>query len=202
MKIYFDGTSWTWGAELDNPQEERFSKLICDKLGAEECNFSKRGGSNDRIVRNILVENDIKEYDLAIIEMTFPARTEYYNGETWMKVNPGRTYQESLHTIKDYDYKNLDQKRSSLPNNFWKEYYKVVGNELFFDTKEEIHFKTIRNHFKLNGVPLIFCTTNHWTKLKFDCLLSTKDIPRAPKKHPNKEGHRQIADKIIGMLTS
>ena len=41
------------------------------------------GGSNDRIVRNMLVNKKLEEYDLAVIEMTFPARTEYYSGITW-----------------------------------------------------------------------------------------------------------------------
>ena len=73
MKIYFDGCSWTKGAELENPEEERYSKLICNHLGAEETNLSMSGGSNDRIVRQLLVEINIEEYDLAIIQMTFPA---------------------------------------------------------------------------------------------------------------------------------
>ena len=51
MKIYFDGCSWTKGEELENQEEERFSKLICDELGAEETNLAINGGSNDRIIR-------------------------------------------------------------------------------------------------------------------------------------------------------
>ena len=41
MKIYFDGCSWTWGAELKDPYQSRYSKIISDKLGAEEYNISK-----------------------------------------------------------------------------------------------------------------------------------------------------------------
>ena len=59
MKVYFDGCSWTNGAELDHPEQERFSKLICDEFGAEETNLSIKGGSNDRIVRNLLVEHNM-----------------------------------------------------------------------------------------------------------------------------------------------
>ena len=63
MKIYFDGCSWTRGAELQNPEEERYSKLLCNELGAEETNLAVSGGSNDRIVRNLLVENNIEDYE-------------------------------------------------------------------------------------------------------------------------------------------
>ena len=45
--ILFDGCSWTKGEELEHPQEERYSKLICDELGAEETNLAANGGSND-----------------------------------------------------------------------------------------------------------------------------------------------------------
>ena len=55
MKIYFDGCSWTWGAELKDPYQSRYSKIISDKLGAEEYNISKCGASNNRITRQLLV---------------------------------------------------------------------------------------------------------------------------------------------------
>ena len=87
MKIYFDGCSWTKGLELNNPEEERYSKLVCDEVGAEETNFAMHGGSNDRIIRNLIVENNIEEYDYAVIQMTFPARTEYLD-DKWRYVNP------------------------------------------------------------------------------------------------------------------
>ena len=66
MRIYFDGCSWTKGEELENQEKERYSKLICDELGAEETNLAIKGGSNDRIVRNLLVENQIEQFDWAV----------------------------------------------------------------------------------------------------------------------------------------
>ena len=104
MKIYFDGCSWTYGQELEHREEERYSKLICNNLGAREYNFAKEGGSNDRIIRKLMVENNIEEYDLAIIQMTFPARTEYlrrvWSGgwkKDWIRVNPKYSYTAWLH---------------------------------------------------------------------------------------------------------
>ena len=59
MKIYFDGCSWTEGAELKDPHQSRYSKIICDKLGAEEYNISKSGAGNDRMVRQLLVDHKL-----------------------------------------------------------------------------------------------------------------------------------------------
>ena len=81
MKIYFDGDSWTKGNDLDEDIKytSRFSALVSKELGAEEYNISKSGRSNHRIVRHLLIENDISQYDLAIIQMSFPNRMEFFD---------------------------------------------------------------------------------------------------------------------------
>ena len=66
MKIYFDGCSFTAGCELIDRKKTRFSRLICNELSAIECNFAKAGGSNRRIVRN-LIEKDLSSYDMFIM---------------------------------------------------------------------------------------------------------------------------------------
>ena len=117
MKIYFDGCSWTRGAELQNPEEERYSKLLCNELGAEETNIAKGGGSNNRIVRNLLVENNIEDYDLAVIQMTYPVRTEYFDKD-WVRVNPKHNYNKWLHGLNG-NISRLSDKFIDH-NSFWK----------------------------------------------------------------------------------
>ena len=229
MKIYFDGCSWTKGEELENRKEERFSKLVCDKLGAEEVNLARCGGSNDRIIRNLMIEYDITKYDMAVIQMTFPARTEYFyeretdrgwsaitgrtkyytpeeykKDENWVRVNPKSNYHKWLYkgkltslnqTVDRLSEKFLDH------STFWTDYYKNVMNEKYFDTKENIHMQTIRNHCKVNNVPLVLTSINKWTKQTFDLLLAKSSLPVHAYGHPTKEGHRMIADRIIGMVS-
>ena len=80
MKIYFDGGSWCYGSELLDRNKSRYSKIVCDKLGAEEYNISQPGGSNAMMERHLLVDHkNIKEFDLVIIQMVYPDRTEYYD---------------------------------------------------------------------------------------------------------------------------
>ena len=137
MKIYFDGCSWTMGAELENPEEERFSRLVCQEFDAEEKNISMGGGSNERIIRNMMVKKNIEEYDLAVIQMTFPARTEYYNDNSlhaqnnWVRVNPKQSYSTSMYEkIANFQ---LKEKKFSEKKAFWREYYTDVTNQEFFD---------------------------------------------------------------------
>ena len=200
MKIYFDGCSWTKGEELENKKEERFSKLVCDKLGAEELNLARCGGSNDRIIRNLMIEYDITKYDMAVIQMTFPVRTEFYNNkwkrDRWIRINPKYNYTKWLHG-EDGDIKRLGEKFKNH-SDFWKYYYLQITNEKYFETKEKIHYHTIRNSCK---IPLVLVTINRWTKLPFDLQLN--DGTRLMKHrmgHPNKHLHKEYADKILKML--
>ena len=199
MKIYFDGCSWTKGAELECPKEERYSKLICDELGAEETNLSIHGGSNDRIVRNLLVENNIKNYDLAVIQMTYPARTEYWHDE-WIKVNPKHNYSRWLNRKKEKNF-NLDKLSEKFTDHkeFWYYYYLNISNSKYFNVKEKIHYHTIKNHCKVNGVPLILCTINNWSRTR-DLLIDSYNLPKARYGHPTKEGHQIIAKTILDKI--
>ena len=207
MKIYFDGCSWTQGAELENPEEERFSRLICNELGAEETNLGVGGGSNDRIIRNLLVENNIEEYDLAVIQMTLPARTEYLKEmgmkTRWIKVNPKANYTEWLYTDSNqenmpelgdnkFDYHTQEDGHTS----FWRHYYKNITNLKYFSIKENIQLQTIRNHCEVKGVPLILCSINKWSRLNFDYIMKVNLETRAKKGHPNRLGHQKIAKNL------
>ena len=223
MKIYFDGCSWTKGAELENFEEERYSRLICNELGAEETNLAMNGGSNDRIIRNLIVENNIEEYDLAVIQMTFPARTEYYNPDhedkwwgdiimkgkksqiwgKWFKVNPDRKYVKWLHTEKstlsDRDKIHIQPFHKNNfyhYRQFWEYYYKTVSNEKYFEVKEKIQYETIKGYCKSKGIPLILCTINQFTKLDFHFVLC-RGLKKHRHGHPNKFGHQTIANNII-----
>ena len=196
MKIYFDGCSWTKGEELEYPKEERYSKLICDDLKAEEYNFASNGGSNDRIVRNLLVEHNIEEYDLAVIQMTYPARTEYYN-QDWIKVNPKHNYSRGLNRKKEkkVNIDNLSEKFTEYQR-FWKEYYTGVISKTFITTKEKIHYQTIQNHCEVKKVPLILLTINQWTVTSAH-QLNVPTLKYHRYGHPTKESHRVIANYIL-----
>ena len=209
MKIYFDGCSWTEGAELENPEEERYSKLFCNELGAEEINLAKSGGSNDRIVRNLLVENNIEDYDLAVVQMTYPVRTEFFkekkekwikqNGwlgkyDNWVRVNPKHNYNKWLHGL-DGNISRLGEKFEDH-NDFWKYFYIHVTNEKYFEIKEKIHFQTIKNHCEVKKVHLILLTINQWTTTSA-YQLNVPTLKRHHYGHPTKESHRLIADDLV-----
>ena len=208
MKVYFDGCSWTIGEGLENQRQDRFSKLLCNKLGAIEENISYSGSSNDRIVRNLLVENNIEDYDLAVITMTFPARTEYYNGR-WISVAPKYSFVDIIRRLSKkilekevVDTYNSPLTRLTDQKEFWNNYYRIVTTTQFFEMKEKIHKITIESYCRDKGVPLILCTINPFTKEKFDLQLNYTELPLFDHGHPSEEGHRIIADDIHNYIVT
>ena len=208
MRIYFDGCSWTKGEELENQKEERFSRLVANHFDAEEYNIAINGGSNDRIIRNLIIENNIENYDFAVIQMTYPARTEYWDGK-WVRVSGKDQYNRwlyrytpSLKLSKDKGIKKekLEEKfREKFKNHkeFWVYYYTHVAEQKYFENKEKIQYETIKSYCKSKNVPLLLCSINNWSKLDFDVSMNTRDLKKHFYDHPTKEGHQVIANKIM-----
>ena len=210
MKIYFDGCSWTEGAELKDPHQSRFSKIICDKLGAEEYNISKSAAGNDRMVRQLLVDHkNISEFDLVIIQLTFPSRHEYYDKRkkrfrsctNWSGV--AKYSIEDLAKItwcKDRRDKILNNVKLDPIDKVWLDYYRHVYEDEYGDACEDMSATAIRSYCKANNVPLILATVNSkkHSKLSYDVYCG--DVPKAGGGHPNEEGHKIIANDLLRLL--
>ena len=197
MKIYFDGGSDMNGAELKNRYKTRFSRIISDYFGTIEHNTSMGGADNHRIVRQLLLnKNHISQFDYAIIQMTPRWRTEYHNGRKWERVMvPCKKCKPSS---KLWLENTLAPQK--VENEFWRNYFRIHSDE-FFLSNEKMYQITIQSHCKAYGVPLIMLGRNQSSDLEFDFCFDESWISKAPDGHPNEEGHRQIADRIIGMLT-
>ena len=194
MKIYFDGCSFCWGGELKE-EEERYSKLVCDALGAHESNMSRQGSSNFRIARQCLVRYNMKDYDLAVIQLTYNSRNEFWDTER------SRFTQFSV---------NLAESKGKLYNRFYKDIY----DPFYGDMYEYMFATAIRDHCKVMGIPLILLTVgvsenNKVSKTrsmdkKIDWDIDITELLQwdcyAPLGHPNQKGHQKIADRILEIV--
>ena len=101
MILYSIGDSVTWGAELENKEKERYSKLVANHIGGIDCNNASSGVSNDYIFRNAMrditqwiktnriwdetngwVESDELK---VLIGWTSPTRFEWWDGEKYVQ---------------------------------------------------------------------------------------------------------------------
>ena len=210
MKIYFDGCSWTWGAELKDPFQSRYSKIICDELKAEEYNISKRGASNNRITRQLLVDHkNINEFDLVIIQLTYPQREEYYDKRdkkfkdctNWSQVAKFSLLELSKVTwCKKLRDKIINNTELDPIDKAWLDYYRYVYEDEYGDAYEDMNATAIRSYCKANSVPLILTTTKKKKHSRLTYDVCCGDVPRASGGHPNEEGHAINAKQILELL--
>ena len=71
--LVVNGCSYVQGVGCENLKEDRFSKLLSDKLQCKEINLSKSGGSNDRMIRVTYqwVKENIDKVDETLFIMGF-----------------------------------------------------------------------------------------------------------------------------------
>ena len=209
MKIYFDGNSWTAGSEVrgftdhegqDSPL--RWSKILCGKLGAEEHNVA--GSPNDRLVRNLICNYNIEDYDLAIIQMSTPGDREHFvenlatSGKTgWRKVGVYNTPVWRGKNKRPNHWSEEDHK-------FWTYYYTNIYNEEYGKTMERVHYTTIKNHCAIHNVPVLilvhqdFC---YHAEIEYDFNLNQDKYPRWKHNNfPNEEGHKMIAEDLYALI--
>jgi len=191
MKIFVNGCSITWGAELEGlghdsvhsesatkiREEKRYSTILGNKLNAEVVNLAQSGVSNDWIVEKTISWFTNNNADLAVIQFTEPSRWVWYdekNKERWMCIHKtlrnvtknkrfNNTRREELLTASIY-YRSIYSDMMGIQNR-WKNQHLL---ELFFKSKNIRYI-------------LVDMKSHHYDQKIIDCnwktLCENKDIP-------------------------
>ena len=201
MRIFCNGCSWTWGAELKDRKKSRYPTLLGEMFDAEVVNISKPGTSLHRLLRSTYERCDPMKYDIAVLQFTFPTRTEYYvDGMdpsrigSFMKVNPYVTRATNM----DFTGKDLQNPDEHLK--YQHSYYKTTYTLEMAHTFEFMVFQALQDHFARYDIPVVTLTLNNESVLPFDLKINTKNIPRANNEHPNELGHRIIARQVESII--
>ena len=202
--ILFDGCSWTYGDELDNPERDRFSTLI----GEDHINIGKNGKSNDSILRTTIDYCENNKVDSAVIQFTFPSRTEVRqssrdaydylsigsvlkNGYTKEK---SKIYYEHLHND-NLHVANFHKNKFLLEN-----YFKSKNIKYYFVTIKKVEMQVESSWYRIMDKKPLTCLTDLiGTRLKNPenyCQGKYKKSDKRSGGHPNKQGHKIIADHI------
>lgn len=193
MKVYINGCSHTYGKDLLDPHKSRYSRLLCNELGAEEYNFAASGGSNRRIVR-MLLDTNLKDYDLFIIQMTKRLRTECYDVKNKDKIDNPLVSGKSPWQRVRYPCTLTGN------NDFWEQYYRHIYDDHFGILDEKMYYTLIRSY--LEDVPhVILWIGDYDFNLPVDLVYKKGSLPREKGKHPNESAHEIICDDILRHLT-
>jgi hypothetical protein len=191
--ILYDGCSYTYGDELENPEEERFSSLI----GGEHVNLGECGKSNDGITRTTIAYCEKNKIDTAVIQFTLYSRREVmrHDRNKWDFISCQKE-NEMSNAFYQYLQNNSDDLANFHKNKFILEnYFKSKNIKYYF-----INLQHKRR--QLGWVPSVWYDLMDHTPLAEmrDILGSGRLNPEnyVPPNwgHPSKKGHQLIANHI------
>ena len=209
MRIFFNGCSITWGAELEEKEDQRYSTLIGRQLDADVVNIAEAGVSNDWIVEKTISWFSDHNADLAIIQFTEPSRWIWYDPNDRER----RICIQKTKNFSDYP----EEYRAS------RDYYKSIYSDLMGIQNRWKNQYILETFFKFRKIPYIFLDMkSHHHYEKQDCnwktlcaqqetlnLMRNRSILEsyskhsdryAPNGHPSAKGHQRIARCLIGKI--
>ena len=152
---------------------------------------------------------NINEFDLVIIQLTYPQREEYYDKRkkkfkdctNWSQVAKISLLDLPKVTwVTDLRDKILNNTELDPIDKAWLDYYRHVYEDEYGDAYEDMNATAIRSYCKANSVPLILATTKKKKHCKLSYDVCCGDVPRASGGHPNKEGHAINAQQILELI--
>jgi hypothetical protein len=101
LKIYANGCSFTYGHELESPQESAWPRLISNHLGGTLVNRATPGGTNQRTVYHT-VKDTHDDYDLYLIAWSDYSRFTFYKSENNFEINFNAQMKHDLYTKESF----------------------------------------------------------------------------------------------------
>ena len=208
MLLCFSGCSITWGDELQDRINQRFSTLVSKHYDCKALNLSENGISNDAIVRRTIKYLQNNKPDVLVMQFTVNQRIEYFDKqiENWTPQRIKTLRERSYYTRIYNDYLGAE--------NLWKNIFlfdsfcKSIGQKyvsIVADHYEPIIVKPEKFYTKHNGYWRQLCKDLKPCMLQYDLLGEDKKNPQNYAQgvnggHPSEEGHKLIANKIIELI--
>ena len=131
--ILFDGCSYTYGDELENPEKDAFPHLVArmglmrEGITRDYVNLGQCGKSNDGILRTTLEYCENNEVNIAVIQFTIFSRRElkrlrrnkYFNITSENNDEASLEYYKHLQNVDD-DVANFNKNKFLLESYFQK----------------------------------------------------------------------------------
>ena len=210
VDLLFVGDSFTWGEELQGPENyhykremQRFSGVMSIDLDKSYDNISRSGVSNDWIVKKTVEWFEVgNSCDTAIIQFSHQDRWIRYDEVGKPHHMPAHTG-TCKHTALNNYWKNM-----FLIRNYLKDKCKIVHLSLTTapygtigkDYKKNFWYKCVGDVSILELKPLLKSEKENWCpKLNSD-ILDDNNNKRFSGVHPSAIGHQKIAESIMKLL--
>ena len=208
--ITFSGCSITWGDELNDRLNERYSKLVADHYNTKGYNMSECGISNDAIVRRTIEYLQGTRPDLVVLQFTVTQRIEFFDAN----VEPEKWTPQRLQSVRQRDYYLRIYNEVLGAENLWKNIFlfdsfcKSIGQKYVSIIAE--HYENTQRwpeRYYENNIGYWRSLCNDYTPvwMHMDVLKGLKQCPAHYANgfnggHPSAKGHKAIANKIIELI--
>ena len=208
--ITFSGCSITWGDELNDRLNERYSKLVADHYNTKGYNMSECGISNDAIVRRTIEYLQGTRPDLIVLQFTVTQRIEFFDAN----VEPEKWTPQRLKSVRQRDYYTRIYNEVLGAENLWKNIFlfdsfcKSIGQKYVSIIAE--HYENTQRwpeRYYENNIGYWRSLCNDYTPvwMHMDVLKGLKQCPAHYANgfnggHPSAKGHKAIANKIIELI--
>ena len=208
--ITFSGCSITWGDELNDRLNERYSKLVADHYNTKGYNMSECGISNDAIVRRTIEYLQGTRPDLIVLQFTVTQRIEFFDAN----VEPEKWTPQRLQSVRQRDYYLRIYNEVLGAENLWKNIFlfdsfcKSIGQKYVSIIAE--HYESTQRwpeRYYENNIGYWRSLCNDYTPvwMHMDVLKGLRQCPAHYANgfnggHPSAKGHKAIANKIIELI--
>ena len=208
--ITFSGCSITWGDELNDRLNERYSKLVADHYNTKGYNMSECGISNDAIVRRTIEYLQGTRPDLIVLQFTVTQRIEFFDAN----VEPEKWTPQRLQSVRQRDYYLRIYNDVLGAENLWKNIFlfdsfcKSIGQKYVSIIAE--HYENTQRwpeRYYENNIGYWRSLCNDYTPvwMHMDVLKGLRQCPAHYANgfnggHPSAKGHKAIANKIIELI--
>jgi hypothetical protein len=175
MKLYFNGCSFTYGAELENPQQYAWPTLVASCLKYDFLNDAISGNSNEHIVYKTLLNVD--NYDYFFIAWTSNTRFTEYNPVDNFEIH----FTPAL-GLDPSGYHSDDLKKNySKYKQYGEMYYKHWFNELYEFKKWLQQIILLQSFFKVSNKKYLMLNTSNnqlsaWLQPREKFIDSTRSL--------------------------
>tara|TARA_R110000772_G_C13251761_1_gene434608 strand:- start:358 stop:993 length:636 start_codon:yes stop_codon:yes gene_type:complete len=195
------GDSFTYGAELDNREQDAWPYLLGRELDFGVYNLAVPGGSNDRMFRVTIDRVVQNNYELVICAWTEPSRLDLMFGGKELQITSASYHHHTRFPwIKQYYAEHYDVAHATQT---WlakvlalqdllkqrRQKYVFVSMDGHWD---DYHYKNIGLQHMADAVD-----KEHYLGWPHEGFTHWQDgCPLGPNGHPLELGHQRIADKI------
>ena len=210
MSLCFSGCSITWGDELKDRVNERYSTLVSNHYGCNHVNISQCGVSNDFIVRNTIKFLQSTKTDIVVIQFTVNSRVEHFEHDK----EPQMYTPQIIKSIAQRNYYTKIYNDVLGVENMWKNIFlfdsfcKSVGQKyvsLIADHFERIIVKPEKFYKGHVGYWRSMCKNYNPIYIQKQLLGTEFEHPENYAQgnkggHPSANGHIQMANKTIELI--